>query len=275
MKRILLLGYGDIAQRVARLMVRRNWQAVGACRHPDDKEVVEGVELVTADATNEQDLRELLREPFDAVLVTMTPDGRDKEAYHKGYVIPCRHLQQVLKDVAEPPRVFYVSSTGVYGQRDGEWVDENSPTEPDRDTGKMLLQAEQAIAGCNAPTTILRCTGIYGPGRDRLREMIRNRDATITPAWSNRIHADDVAGFIVYLLTQMDEPDALYLVTDDEPAQMETVYSYIARQEGIEPAELPRSDEVGPRGSKRCSNKRLRATGYELIYPTFRSGFKV
>lgn len=275
MKRILLLGYGDIAQRVARLLVRRTWEAVGVCRHPEDKEAVEGVELVAADATNEQDLRRLFSDRFDAVLVTMTPDGRDKDAYHKGYVIPCRHLQQVLGQLAEPPRVIYVSSTGVYGQRDGEWIDENSPTEPDRDTGRMLLQAEQAIAGCHAPTTILRCTGIYGPGRDRLREMIRAGEATITPAWSNRIHADDVAGFIAYLLTQMDEPDSLYLVTDDEPAQMETVYSYIARQEGIEPAELPRSDKVGPRGSKRCSNKRLRATGYELIYPTFRSGFKI
>src|SRR5690554_5299600 len=172
--KVLLLGYGDIAQRTAPLLLTAGWHVVGACRHPERKTAVSGVELVTADANNERDLSALLAREFDAIVITLTPASYSREGYHQGYVVPCRHLQNLLHQAEQPPRVLYISSTGVYAQRNGEWLDETSPTEPDSDSGAMLLQAEQVIQGSPAQVSILRCSGIYGPGRERMQQQLRD-----------------------------------------------------------------------------------------------------
>ncbi|MBR9908047.1 MAG: SDR family oxidoreductase [Gammaproteobacteria bacterium] len=268
MKKVLLLGYGDIAQRTAPLLVASGWQVIGACRNPSRKPVLPGVELTTADANHEQDLRELLEQQFDAIVITLTPSDYSREGYHQGYVVPCRHLQHLLHQQAKSPRVLYVSSTGVYGQRDGEWVDEQSPTEPDSDSGDMLLQAEQVILGSAAVTSVLRCSGIYGPGRERLQQQLKAGTATITPAWTNRIHSDDVAGFIAYLLEHAEHQEPVYIVTDNEPLLQADAYQRMADKLGIDISGLKRTDQVGPRGSKRLRNTKLRATGYQLKHPS-------
>lgn len=267
MNKVLLLGYGDIAQRTAPLLVAAGWQVVGACRNPSRKPVIAGVELVAADANHEHDLRELLSQQFSAIVVTLTPSDYSREGYHQGYVVPCRHLQHLLHQQPHAPRVLYVSSTGVYGQRNGEWVDENSPTEPDSDSGEMLLQAEQVILGSPALTSVLRCSGIYGPGRERLQHQLKAGTATITPAWTNRIHSDDVAGFIAYLLQHPEHHEPVYVVTDNEPLQQEQAYRRMAEKLGIDISQLPRTDNVGSRGSKRLRNNKLRATDYVLKHP--------
>lgn len=265
--KVLLLGYGDIAQRTAPLLVAAGWQVVGACRQPHNKPSIAGVEVVSANANNEHELRLLLEQQFDAIVVTLTPSNYSREGYHQGYVVPCRHLQHLMHQIATPPRVLYISSTGVYGQQEGEWVDELSPTEPDSDSGEMLLQAEQVLLGSPAQVTILRCSGIYGPGRERLQQQIAAGTAVISPAWTNRIHSDDVAGFIAYLLEHPQHQHGLYLVTDDEPLLQQEAYARIAKRIGADLTHLKHSDNVGPRGSKRLRNNRLRATGYQLQHP--------
>ena len=266
--KVLFLGYGDIAQRTAQLMVAAGWQVVGACRHPDRKPAINGVEVVAADANNERELSALLAHEFDAIVVTLTPSDYSREGYHQGYVVPCRHLQHLLHQLANPPRVLYISSTGVYGHRNGEWVDETSPTKPDSDSGEMLLQAEQVIQGSPAAVSILRCSGIYGPGRERLQQQLCEGSAVITPAWTNRIHSDDIAGFIAYLLENPAHNAPVYLVTDDEPLLQADAYQRMATRLGVSIDNLKRTDKVGPRGSKRLSNKLMRATGYVLKHPT-------
>lgn len=267
MKKVLLLGYGDIAQRTAPLLLEQGWQVTGACRTPSNKPQLAGVTLTTADANHEQDLRELLVQGFDAIVITLTPSDYSREGYHQGYVVPCRHLQHLLHQQATAPRVIYISSTGVYGQRDGEWVDETSATEPNSDSGDMLLQAEQVILGSAAVTSVLRCSGIYGPGRERLQAQLKAGTATITPAWTNRIHSDDIAGFIAYLLEHPEHHEPVYVVTDDEPLLQEHAYQRMANALGIDISGLTRSDRIGPRGSKRLRNDKMRATGYQLKHP--------
>lgn len=268
MKKVLLLGYGDIAQRAAPLLIESGWQVVGACRNPGRKPHIKGVELVAADANHEHDLRELLAQNFDAIVITLTPNDYSLEGYHQGYVVPCRHLQHLMHQLPAAPRVLYISSTGVYGQRDGEWVDEHSPTEPDSDSGEMLLQAEQVILGSAGVTSVLRCSGIYGPGRERLQQQLKAGTATITPAWTNRIHSDDVAGFIAYLLEHPEHREPVYIVTDNEPLLQEDAYQRMAKKLGIDISGLKRTNQVGPRGSKRLRNTKLHTTGYPLKHPS-------
>jgi nucleoside-diphosphate-sugar epimerase len=178
-------------------------------------------------------------------------------------------LQHLLRE-QPAPRLLYVSSTGVYDQRDGEWVTEQSPTTPGDHSGQMLLQAEQTIASSNAQVSILRCSGIYGPGRSMLLRGIQAGTATITPGWSNRIHSDDVAGFITYLLQHPEQQQPIYLVSDNSPTPQADIVAYYAAQLGVDPATLKRTDQIGSRGSKRCDNSLLRASGYVLHYPDYR-----
>ena len=91
-------------------------------------------------------------------------------------------------------------------------------------------------------------------------------------SWTNRIHQDDVAGFIVHLLTKIRQPKPVYLVNDDEPVKQYEVYQWLAQQLGIELPETIDKD-VGPRGSKRCLNNALKDSGYQLQYSNFREGY--
>lgn len=268
----LLLGYGDIADRVAQGLSALKEQVTGVCRNPANKPLRPGVNLIAADLNNEQELYQLFKQKWDNVVITLTPAKGAEDSYHQGYVVPCRHLQQVLSQQTHQPKIIYVSSTGVYAQRDGEWIDESSLTEPTSDSGKALLQAESLIHALPGQTSILRCSGIYGEGRDFLLRQLSQGKVQLRDSWTNRIHQDDVAGFIVYLLTQIPRLLPVYLVNDDEPVKQYEVYQWLAQQLGLE---LPENidTEVGPRGSKRCMNKRLKDSGYQLQYPSFREGY--
>ena len=268
----LLLGYGDIADRVAQRLSGQNEQVTGVCRTPESKPVRKGVNLVAADLNSEQELYQLFQNKWDNVVITLTPAKGAEDSYHQGYVVPCRHLQQVLSQQTHQPNIIYVSSTGVYAQRDGEWIDEGSETEPTSDSGKALLQAESIIDALPGQTSILRCSGIYGEGRDFLLRQLTQGNVQLRDSWTNRIHQDDVAGFIVHLLTQVNQPKPVYLVNDDEPVKQYEVYQWLAEQLGIELTGSIDTD-VGPRGSKRCMNKGLTESGYQLQYASFREGY--
>jgi len=289
LKRVLWLGYGDIAARTCERLAQ-DVSCIGVCRNPGTKNTVAGVTLVAADAGNEHALSLLIEDNNpDIIIVSLTPAAKrpnedvktstaqqEQDRYHRGYVVPCRHLQHRLGQDKTPRRVIYISSTGVYGQRDGEWVDETSVAQPSSPSGQALLQAEQVIASANARVTRLRCSGIYGPGRDFLIRQLMTGNATATPAWTNRIHVEDVAGFIHHLVLSErsgNELQPLYLLNDNLPVLQKDVYDWLAEQLQLNKADISTSDEVGPRGSKRCRNALLKQSGYSLSYPTFKDGY--
>lgn len=270
MTTIAFLGYGDIAERTSALLQFAGFtQMRGMCRHPEDKHNPAHIQLIAGDASNASDLERFIDAEVDVIVITLTPNRSKEDSYFSGYVLPCRLLQHHLQSKGLSPRILYVSSTGVYDQRDGEWIDETSPAEPGDHQGKMLLQAESVIASAADNASILRCSGIYGPNRTRLAEMLIAGEATITPAWTNRIHADDVAGFIAYLIQHPEKQQPLFLVSDDEPLLQEEAYGRLAERLGVDLATFPRSDDIGRRGSKRISNRLLRASGYALQHPTY------
>ncbi|MCA1767764.1 MAG: hypothetical protein LC639_06080 [Idiomarina sp.] len=151
----LLLGYGDIADRVAQRLSAIKTPVTGVCRTPGNKPVRSGVDLIAADLNNEQELYQLFKQKWDNVVITLTPKKGAEDSYHQGYVVPCRHLQQVLSQQTHQPTIIYVSSTGVYAQRNREWIDENSLTEPTSDSGQALLQAESLINALPGQTSII------------------------------------------------------------------------------------------------------------------------
>jgi nucleoside-diphosphate-sugar epimerase len=236
------------------------------------------IRYLAADLTDPQTLR-ALPPGLEWVFYTAAADGADEEAYRAVYVDALRHLLQALQRQGQAPRrVFYTSSTAVYAQADGEWVDETSPTAPTHFTGKCLLEGERLLLEGPFPATVLRLGGIYGPGRTSLIERVRQRRAVCSagpPRYTNRIHRDDCAGALHHLMT-LAEPDGLYIGVDHEPADQCDVLRWLAAQLGAPPPRLEAGADAGRRRqhtNKRCRNAKLVASGYSFQYPTFREGY--
>jgi len=169
--------------------------------------------------------------------------------------------------------VVFVSSTGVYAQRRGEWVDEDSSAEPEGHAGRRLLEGERIALGSPFQAVVLRAGGIYGPGRaGAIERALFRASGDGPPVYTNRIHRDDLAGVLRHLML-LPEPESLYLGVDHEPADRRAVAEWLASRLG---PETPRRAEPAlgrARSNKHCSNARLVASGYSFLYPTFREGF--
>jgi nucleoside-diphosphate-sugar epimerase len=235
---------------------------------------------VTADLGLVASLEELPA-GIDAVFYMASPGGPDDGYYRAAYVDGLSNLLAVLDRRGErPKRIFLVSSTAVYAQDDGSWVDESSPTEPTHFSGKRLLEAEELLRSCPFAATIIRFGGIYGPRRVRLIENVRAGRAVYRkspPQWTNRIHRDDCAGVLQHLM-RLERPASVYLGVDCEPAEDGAVLRWLAGVLGAPTPRAVRAGDPGLRsmrgGNKRCRNDRLVESGYRFRYPTFREGYR-
>ncbi|MGB3597484.1 MAG: SDR family NAD(P)-dependent oxidoreductase, partial [Pseudomonas neustonica] len=164
----------------------------------------------------------------------------------------------------------------VYAQSEGEWVTENSRALADSPTSQKLLAAEDAALRSGVPASVVRLAGIYGPGRNRLIQQVRDglQVPAEPPQYTNRIHRDDAVSLLSHLLALADQRELLapcYLGVDDEPASLFEVTSWLAEQLGTS---LQADGPVSTRtGSKRCSNALVRESGWQPAYPSFREGY--
>lgn len=265
MERVLIAGCGDVGCALAGRLTARGVEVWGLRR--TIAALPPGVRGLAADLSDPAGWPSLPTK-LDAVVYSAAPDGRDEASYRAVYVEGLGHLLERLAG-ERLHRVIFTSSTGVYGQDAGEVVDESSPTEPTAFTGRCLLEAEAVPQTAPWPAVVVRLGGIYGPGRTRLLEAAR-RGEPGSPTFSNRIHRDDCAGILDHLL-DLDRPEPLYLGVDSEPAPRSEVIAWLRARMGL-PAlpEAPTGDLVA---GKRCSNQRLLASGYRLLYPSFREGY--
>ena len=273
-EKLLIIGCGDIGQRLARQLDPNRYAIIGLRRYPPAD--LPYLKYHICDATRADQLDPIVKEgSFDVIVISMTPAERSDAAYQLAYVRTCFNLVAGLKQHRQPPRlVVFVSSTAVYAQNDDSWVDEQSPTEPDSFSGKRLLEAEQIIRQSGLAHCIVRFSGIYGPGRNRLIEQVKQGHGLASRHYTNRIHADDCAGVLAHLIEQPRQDLAsIYLASDSSPAPMSEVMSWMARQ--LDVGDLPAPDAVNERGNKRISNRRLLESGYTLRYEDFRRGYAV
>lgn len=273
--RVLIAGCGYVGSALAELLVEDGHEVWGMRRNP--AALPPGVRPFPADLRDPATLASL-PPALDAVAYTATPDASTDEAYQAAYVDGPRHLLAALAEQEQrPQRVLFTSSTSVYSQREAEWVDEDSPTDPGGFSGARMLEGERVFIDGPFPATVLRLGGIYGPGRTSLVEKVRSGAAHCAPepSWTNRIHRDDAAGALRHLM-MLDAPAPLYLGVDREPAALCDVYRWIAARLGLSAPPLRAGAAEGRRrspGNKRCRSDRLASSGYAFRHPTFREGF--
>lgn len=273
---LLSIGHGYSAQALARRLLPRGWRIIGTTRSEDKAPALRasGVEtLVFPAGNNHSALSEALDEATH-LLVSVAP-GADGDP-----------VLQALRErlaAADLRWVGYLSTTGVYGDHGGDWVDETTPLTPGTRRGRWRVQAEKdwsAIEGL--PLHIFRLAGIYGPGRGPFAK-VRNGTARriIKPGQVfSRIHVDDIAQTLAASIARPD-PGAVYNLCDDDPAPPQEVIAHAAALLGLPlpPAQDFDQVEMTPLArsfyseNKRVRNDRIkRDLGVDLLYPTYREG---
>ncbi len=274
-KRILVAGCGALGGRIAEGLSERH-QVFGLRR--TSSAVPAPVTAVGADLLDADALQQRVPDRLDGLVYCLTPGRYDDAGYRDAYVTGLDNLLRAVRQESAPARLIFISSTSVYHQDDDSWVDEDSPTRPQKFSGQHILAGEQLALESGIPATVVRLSGIYGPTRKRFLDAVVNGElAPEQPSpYTNRIHEEDACRAVIHLLekalTGRDLADR-YLVSDCEPARLDEVVEWVRQQL---PCAEPKSDARtgGRAGSKRCDNSRLRATGFEFHYPDYRSGYR-
>lgn len=270
MANILIVGCGGIGTQLGHSLAVQGHQVTGLKRHPpyDDNTI----RYFAADITQADSLK-ALTSGFDQLFFIVSADGRTESSYRAVYETGLNH---VLNRFSALPYIF-VSSTSVYGQSRGEWVDEESEASPHDLNARLIREAEQRVIAANSDNIVVRFSGIYGPGREYLLRLSAGAPAIqkIPPYYTNRIHQQDCVGVLSFLLSQRlagNTLDRYYLASDDDPAPMWEVVSWLAERRHCPPPVIKPVAENAPM-NKRCSNARLKALGYRFQYPCYKDGY--
>jgi nucleoside-diphosphate-sugar epimerase len=270
MAKILIIGCGHIGSHLAQTLSDNGHEVTGLKRHPPGNS--SRINYVAADITNASALAGLA-DDFEQIVFIVSADGRNEQSYRDVYEAG---LNQCLAKFPEQSWLF-VSSSSVYGQSKGEWVDENTLAHPGNLNSRFIRQAEQKLTKVNPDNIIVRFSGIYGPGRDYLLRMVR-QTPTIQqqpPYFTNRIHQQDCVGVLSFLLAQRlagRKLEQCYLASDDDPAPLWEVVSWLAKRMDCAPPMVKMVDADAPM-NKRCNNYRLKALGYRFHYPSYQEGY--
>ncbi|MFT3805824.1 NAD-dependent epimerase/dehydratase family protein [Arenimonas sp.] len=256
---VLIAGAGDVGGRLAALRAALGDDVIALRRR--DAELSGRVRSLRVDLVTGEGFERLPRRP-DAVVYCAAPDRRDESAYRALFVDGLRRLL----DRVDAERFLFVSSTAVYSEDAGEWIDEATPARPSAFNGRVLLEAEHELAA-HGEAAVLRLSGLYGPGRTALLERARS-GASPRPRWSNRIHVEDAAAALSHLL-DLGELQTHYLGNDDLPALESEVIAWVRRHEGREALSVANEAQSG----RRVSNARLRIGGWAPRFPDYASGY--
>lgn len=272
---VMIAGCGDIGVRLGLQLSRAGWTVYGLRRQAASLPVP--ILPVKGDLAAVEVPRSWPNGPLDYLVYAAAASQHDEAGYRAAYIDGLRNALGWLQQRGQhPKRLIFLSSTGVYVQNQGEWIDESSPTEPTGYTGRVMLEAERLALGSGIPTTVVRMAGLYDPARPWMQNQVRaglrvDRDP---PQYSNRIHRDDAAALLACLL-QTDQGGGdlqdCYLGVDDDPAPLHEVIDWLRERLGV--THWAEQTMTRRAGSKRCSNARARALGWTPQYSSYRNGY--
>jgi nucleoside-diphosphate-sugar epimerase len=272
MAKVLIVGCGDLGSEIARLLAGSGHDVIGV--RASNKSLQQGIRCIQADVTQFASLKSLEDILPDIVIYCVAANAQTNESYQAHYVDGLRNVMATQVNNRQLKHIFFVSSTRVYGQLINEELNENTPAMPNDYGGERLLDAENLLKNLSCGATAVRLSGIYGPGRQYLVNMAQdiNRWPRVD-RWTNRIHRDDAARFIVFLSEKVIRGERIqdcYIGTDDKPVLLYEVLSWLAIKLNVEVATINDGSTVE---GKRLSNQRMHDVGFQLTYPNYQFGY--
>lgn len=267
--RILQIGCGGLGTLIAQSTLAKGHDLTIVRR--SSLPVPAGAQAIYLDVVAEKNLPALTTLQPEILLYCLAPvEGQN---YQQTYVEGLRHVLANVS-LAALKHVFFISSTGVYGEDQGGWIDDDSPALPADEGGRMLLEAEQLLALLPCGHTALRVSGIYGPQRLYLLRLLQNSARWPTQVhWTNRMHELDVASAVVHFYQQVMDGVALpqhCILTDGVPAMQHEVLQWLAEQQQL-PA--PPTPPLQPQSGKRIRNQFLIHTGFKPQFADYQAGY--
>ena len=267
MPRVLIAGFGYVGQAVAKVFRAAGWDIEGwtfsaesAQKFADVAFPIRAVDISSIDQVRDATGR------FDWIIHCASSRGGDAEDYRRVYLDGAGNLLRCFSEA----RFFFTSSTSVYAQTDGSWVDESSPAEPTRETGKILGETEDIVL--RAGGIVARVAGIYGPDRSFLLRKFLAGEAVIDrehDRFLNQVHRDDITSAMLLLI--QSGSSGIFNIVDDQPMLVSECYAWLAHE--LHRPLPPQGKTAMPRkrgeSNKRVSNRKLRALGWIPRYPTF------
>ena len=278
--RLFCFGLGYSAMALARELMMEGWSVAGTTRGEDKRKALEAEGIDTHLFSRQQPLEDPAA-ALDGVTHIVTSIAPDEE----GDPLLARHL----KDLTASDRIAwvgYLGTTGVYGDRDGGWVDETDRPAPSLPRTKRRVAAEGHWLASGLPAHIFRLAGIYGPGpgRNALETMKSGRARRVIKLGQmfGRIHVDDIVQVLRASIAKPN-PGAIYNVADDEPAPPQDVVAFAAELLGVEPppavpfeeADISDAARSFYADNRRVANGRIRnELGVDLKHPNYREGLR-
>jgi len=278
MPRLFCFGLGYSAVELAQRLHRQGWSVAGTCRSEAAAAPLraQGFDITLFDRAQPPATPEAALAGASHILSSVPPDDAGDPVLD--------HWAPVLAALGGIAWAGYLSTTGVYGDRAGGWVDESAALEPTGERGRRRVAAEQGWLSLGLPMHLFRLAGIYGPGRSALDTLRSGRARRIVKPGQvfSRIHVADIASVLEASIARPN-PGAAYNLCDDNPAPPDEVIAYAAELLGVPaPPEIPfESAELSEMArsfyadNKRVSNDRIkRELGVTLAYPDYRLGLK-
>lgn len=267
--RILQVGCGSLGSLIAQATLAQGHELTIVRR--SHKAVPAGARALYLDVVAGEGLTALHTIEADILLYCLAPV--DGQSYQQTYVDGLRHVLAHVSR-AHLKHVFFVSSTGVYGEQQGEWIDDDTPAIPADADGQVILAAEQLLEGLACGHTALRVSGIYGPQRLYLLRLLQTQARWPTKThWTNRMHEQDVAAAVVHLYQLVADGRPLpnhCIITDGVPAAQHEVLQWLAAQQHV-PA--PKTPPLQPQSGKRIQGRFLQQTGFKPQFADYRAGY--
>ena len=293
---VLLLGFGDLAKRLSAKLLKHqsSYQISAIKRSPITSPPavdMPAVDMYYGDASDPVFLSAVLSSIVPQIIfISLTPDLQRSDSqsaltddgreaiYRQAYLATLENLLTQLNRLDIRPHIIWSSSTSVYGQNQGQWIDELSEAVPLKPSAKVLVASENALMNSRFNNTIIRFSGLYDGVSKRSLAKIRLYQENDQPPeserqWSNRLHRDDAAGFVAFLIEKLlreEKINTLYLASDNCPVPRYLVTDYLAAK--LFGYAVPER-KIQSLSGKRCINQQMLSSGYVLQYADYKAGY--
>ncbi len=274
-EKVAIIGCGYVGKAVANYWYQQGYTVTGTTTREEKIADLKNIthQTIVMTGNNLQQVETVITDQ-DTILVSVAPISDrqvDAETYAQTYLPTARNLVTALKNNSTVQNVIYISSGSVYGDKKGEWVDENAPLDTEGDYGKVLVEAEQIILGINSQNIkacVLRLGGIYGPGRQLDKRLGRFAGKTLPGSgknYSSWIHLEEVVNAVEFV--RQKGCHGMYNLVNDLALTIQELSDLICDRQQLERISWDDSKPSFSSLNARLDNSKIKEKGYQFIYP--------